>query len=53
MRAARGAKVAAKRAASNAAKEAAKQEKPDPKLEEIDVFADKKKQRKEDAKTAA
>ena len=46
MRAARGAKVAAKRAASNAAKEAAKQEKPDPKLEEIDVFADKKKQQK-------
>ena len=39
--------------AARAAKEAAKQEKPDPKLEEIDVFADKKKQRKEDAKTAA
>lgn len=53
MRAAREAKAAAKRAAAKAAKEAAKQIKPDPKLEEIDVFADKKKQQKEDAKAAA
>ena len=34
------------RAAAKAAKEAAKQIKPDPKPEEIDVFADKKKQQK-------
>lgn len=44
MRAAREAKAAAKKAAAKAAKEAAKQEKPDPKPEEIDVYADKKKQ---------
>ena len=34
------------RAAAKAAKEAAKQIKPDPKPEEIGVFADKKKQQK-------
>ena len=44
MRAAREARAAAKKAAAKAAKEAAKQEKPDPKPEEIDVYADKKKQ---------
>ena len=53
VRAAREARQAAKRAAAKTAKEAAKQIKPDPKPEEIDVFADKEKQRKEDAKTAA
>ncbi|MDD5918068.1 MAG: hypothetical protein PUD73_03105 [bacterium] len=51
MRAAREAKAAAKKAAAKAAKEAAKQEKPDPKPEEIDVYADKKKQ--EEAKVNA
>ena len=46
VRAAREARQAAKRAAAKAAKEAAKQIKPDPKPEEIGVFADKKKQQK-------